>query len=512
MITNHSYLDNPTFRGMRQQLMQTFSEIYLLNLHGNAKKKEVCPDGSKDENVFDIQQGVAIGLFVKRPGSPVPAKVFYADLWGNREAKYQNLAEMEVVKMPWQEVRPQSPFYLFVPQDTSLEHEYNKFWNVIDIFLFNSTGVKTHRDHFVFDFDYGKLHLRIAAFRNLTLSDEKIATDYALNDTNDWKINLKRKLLANEFNWDQYFSKALYRPFDIRYYYHNENLVDRPRDDIMCHMVAGDNISLNVGRAGQVTGPQMWDIVLCNKLIVDVNLFRRGGNVVFPLYLFTFSGDFKGQKSIPYTALWPTSEDGRTPNLNPKFIEELSGKVGLIFIPDGKGDMETTFGPEDVFSYAYAVFHSPTYRKRYSEFLKIDFPRLPLTGNQALFAALVGKGAELASLHLMESPRLENFITTFPVSGSQVVAGVRYEDTLGRVYINSGQYFEGVPPEVWAFTIGGYQVCHKWLKDRKGRTLTFEDLHHYQKIIVALAETLRLMADIDAAINAHGGWPEAFQQ
>ena len=197
----------------------------------------------------------------------------------------------------------------------------------------------------------------------------------------------------------------------------------------------------------------------------------------------------------------------KTPNINPTFIEDLSGKVGLAFIPDGRGDMETTFGPEDVFSYAYAVFHSPTYRQRYSEFLKGDFPRLPLTGNKALFAALVGLGAELVALHLMESPRLETFITRFPVSGSQVVEGVRYEDSQGRVYINSEQYFEGITPEVWAFTIGGYQVCHKWLKDRKGRTLTFEDLHHYQKVIVALAETIRLMGEIDAVIDANGGWP-----
>ena len=176
-------------------------------------------------------------------------------------------------------------------------------------------------------------------------------------------------------------------------------------------------------------------------------------------------------------------------------------------MPEGRADLENTLGPEDIFFYAYAIFHSPTYRQRYAEFLKLDFPRLPLTGNRALFKALVGLGAELVSLHLMESSRLEKFITRFPVSGSQVVEQVRYQDTGRRVYINAEQYFEGVPPEVWAFTIGGYQVCHKWLKDRKGRTLTFEELHHYQKIVVALAETICLMGEIDAAIMGHGGWP-----
>ena len=507
MITNHGYLDNPTFRGMRQQLMQTFSEIYLLNLHGNAKKKEVCPDGSKDENVFDIQQGVAIGIFVKVQGSPGPARVHYADLWGTREGKYQTLGQMEVITTPWRELQPQSPFYLFAPQDTALEHEFKMFWNVMDIFPLNSTGVKTHRDHFVFDFDNEKLLERIASFRNPAFSDEKIAADYELKDTRDWKLNIMRNMLAKSNNWEQHLTKALYRPFDIRYYYHHEHVVELPRDEIMRHLVAGDNLSLNVGRAGQVTGSILWDVVLCNKLIVDVNLFRRGGNVVFPLYLFTFGKTLKGQRSIPLSSYWPSSKEGRTPNFNPAFIEDFSGKVGLAFIPDGRGDLETTLGPEDVFFYAYAVFHSPTYRQRYSEFLKGDFPRLPLTGNKALFAALVGLGAELVSLHLMESPRLDNFITRFLVSGSQVVEGVRYEDSARRVYINSEQYFEGVPPEVWAFTIGGFQVCHKWLKDRKGRTLSFEDLHHYQKVIVALAETIRLMGEIDVVIDANGGWP-----
>lgn len=275
----------------------------------------------------------------------------------------------------------------------------------------------------------------------------------------------------------------------------------------MRHMLAGDNLTLNVGRAGQVTGSKIWDVVLCNKLIVDVNLFRRGGNAVFPLYLLTSGLALKGQRNIPYTSYWPSSKDGRNPNINPAFIKDLSGKVSLAFIPNGRGDMEATFGPEDVFSYAYAVFHSPAYRQRYVEFLKGDFPRLPLTGNKTLFAALVGLGTELTALHLMKSPALDQLITRFPVAGSQVVNKVHYDETNRRVYINLDQYFEGVHPDAWAFQVGGYQVLHKWLKDRKGRQLSFDDLHHYQKIVVALAETIRLMGEIDAAIDAHGGWP-----
>ena len=250
-------------------------------------------------------------------------------------------------------------------------------------------------------------------------------------------------------------------------------------------MLAGENLGLIATRQTR----DEWAVLSTRLIMGHKSLAAFDINTLFPLYLY-----HKLLRQI-----------NKSPNINSTFLEDLSGKVGLAFIPDGKGDLETTFWPEDVFSYAYAVFHSPSYRQRYSEFLKADFPRLPLTGNKALFAALVGLGAELVSLHLMESPRLENFITRFPSSGSQVVEGVRYVDSDKRVYINSEQYFEGILPEVWAFTIGGYQVCQKWLKDRKGRTLTFEDLHHYQKIVVALAETIRLMEEIDAAIDAHAG-------
>jgi predicted helicase len=234
-------------------------------------------------------------------------------------------------------------------------------------------------------------------------------------------------------------------------------------------------------------------------------------NYLFPLFIFPLGNpkiSHNNQKS--FRSLYePEAIYGREVNLSATFLSQLEGRLGLTYIPDDHGDLETTFGSEDVFSYAYAVFHSPAYRQRYAEFLKGDFPRLPLTGNKALFAALVCLGAALISLHLLDSPRLENLLTRFPVPGSQAVTGVRYDDNSRRVYLNAEQYFEGVPPEVWTFTVGGYQVCHKWLKDRKGRTLTFTDLRHYQKIVVALAETIRLMAEIDAAIDAHGGWPIA---
>jgi len=295
----------------------------------------------------------------------------------------------------------------------------------------------------------------------------------------------------------------LYRPFDTRFTYytgHSRGFICMPRLEVMRHMLEGGNIGLISARSNKSPCP---DHFYCTRLIME----KKGGESttqsgIFPLYLYP-TKMFEGA--------------ARVPNLNPAFLEDLTGRIGLSFLSEGRGDLQTTIGPEDVFSYAYAVFYSPTYRHRYAGFLKMDFPRLPLTGNKALFKALAGLGADLVSLHLMESPRLENFLTRFPVSGSQVVEGVRYVippspplekgGGNGRVYINSEQYFEGIPPEVWAFTIGGYQVCQKWLKDRKRRTLSFEDLHHYQMVVVALAETIRLMGEIDAAIEAHGGWP-----
>ena len=194
----------------------------------------------------------------------------------------------------------------------------------------------------------------------------------------------------------------------------------------------------------------------------------------------------------------------RRPNLNPDFIKAISDKLGLTFVEDGKGDLKKTYGPEDIFNYAYAIFHSPTYRTRYAEFLKTDFPRLPLTSDKELFKALTGKGAELVALHLMESPSLNKPITKYPITGSNEVDNVTYDEKTQRVYINKEQYFEGVPPEVWNFHIGGYQVCQKWLKDRKGRKIGVDDSTHYQKIVVALKETIRLMTEIDELIPV---WP-----
>jgi len=241
-----------------------------------------------------------------------------------------------------------------------------------------------------------------------------------------------------------------------------------------------------------------WDLVFCTRQICDHNLFYRGSSLNLPLYLYP-------DGELPPSLF--AFEDGRVPNLSTRFVEALTGTLGVESVPEGRGNLRKTVGPEDIFHYAYAVFHAPTYRTRYAEFLKIDFPRLPLTSDLRLFRALAAKGAELVALHLLESPKVEDFLTDWPVKGDNVVERVQYTEKDKRVWINKTQYLGGVPRAVWEFHIGGYQVCHKWLKDRKGRKLTYEDTQHYQKVVVALNETIRLMAEIDEVIAEHGGWP-----
>jgi len=500
-ITDHSYVDSPTFRGMRQSLMNTFNEIYILDLHGDTKRRESAPDGGKDENVFDIQQGVAISIFVKTPAGTTPAKVYHADLWGLRGewpdpkpgTKYYALSEVDVSADEWHELNPNSPYYVFGPRDESLLSEYEGVWRVTDVFPLSTTGVQTSRDELALDFSEDRLVARISEMRDLSQPDHAVIDKYNLRETSFWSVAEARNRLAADKSWREHVLSYLYRPFDTRSIFYSPAIVHRTRYGIMRHL-RKPNRALCIGRAGQVVGSEQWDVIFCSSQIIDLNIFYRGGGQCFPLYIYPATGEMES--------------DGisRRTNLNPEFVKAVSDKLELTFVEDGRGDPERTFGPEDIFYYAYAVLHSPTYRARYGEFLKIDFPRLPLTSEKELFRSLAAKGAELASLHLMESRVLHSFITRYPVAGSNEVERVTYHENGGRVDMNKTQYFEGVPPDVWEFCIGGYQVAHKWLKDRKGRTLTYDELTHYQKVIVALKETIRLMAEIDELIP---GWPLA---
>ncbi|MEY3219072.1 MAG: hypothetical protein RIT27_429 [Pseudomonadota bacterium] len=461
-VTNHGYLDNPTFRGMRQSLMEDFDEIYILDLHGNSKKKEQSPDGSNDKNVFDIQQGVAVGIFIKHQQRKNKiATVYHAHLYGERKTKYQWLSANDLKTTDWTILKPQSPFYLFVPQNIDLLSEYEKGWKVTDMMPINSVGIVTGQDK------------------------ETITSDYQIAKKLAKKHNLKEDVIK----------PILYRPFDINYIIYDGQVVTRPRYEVMQHILQESNLGLAVRRAGQVVGSNEWDIIFCSNIMTELNLFRRGGNNFFPLYLSSsekdhfVNGNGSGNghhKELP-----------RKPNFSPEFIVELETKLKLQFISENKGDFKQTISALDVFHYMYAIFHSPMYRKRYAEFLKMDFPRLPLTNDKNLFQQLAIFGEQLVNLHLMQTDL--DYEHNFPIEGNNIVEKVEYKND--KVYINKTQYFDNVKLDIWGFHIGGYQVCQKWLKDRKNLILSYEDCAHYLYILAAITKTQQLMKKIDETIS-----------
>ncbi|GCE16183.1 type ISP restriction/modification enzyme [Tengunoibacter tsumagoiensis] len=521
-VTNHGYLDNPTFRGMRQSLMQSFDDIYILDLHGNSKKKEKSPDGSKDENVFDIQQGVAIGIFVKRQKKTNLsgiANVYHSHLWGVREVyekigseqkliggKYHWLGEKDIVTTNWTKLEIRAPFYLFSPQNIDVLVEYEKGVKINDISLKNSVGIVTARDALTIHWNKEDIWRTVLDF--LSLSPEDARIKYKLGqDVRDWKVEMAQKDLKESGPSKFNLLPVLYRPFDIRYTYYTGNSRGfhcMPRKDIMQHMIK-NNLAIITSR---LTKGEKYKHVQVTRNIAEVicmspNTSNNG--FVFPLYLYPAQNE-----GLFADNEFSSNPGARLPNLSLAFIKMIKANINLNFLTDGRGDLLNSYGPEDIFDYIYAILNSPTYRERYSEFLKIDFPRLPLTSNIELFRNLCNLGERLVELHLME--KSGKVTARYPVSGNSIVEKIDYTQPVdapeqGRVWINKEQYFEGIPPEVWDFHIGGYQVCQKWLKDRKGRRLEFNDIMHYQRIIAALLETITLMEQIDETIEEHGGWP-----
>jgi len=454
-INPHGYLDNPTFRGMRWNLLKTFDKIYTIDLHGNSKKKETCPDGSKDENVFDIMQGVSINLFVKtgKKGKDELGKVYHKDLYGLRQQKYDVLNDARIEKIGYKEVQPKAPMYFFVPKDFELEEEYNKGFKVNELFKIYNVGVVTSND---------------AALVN--------------SDANTLRNNVER---INTKDYDKGLEcKFAYRALDNRILYYDEGLIERARKDIMGHLLTPGNIAMVVGK--QCVDD--WKYAFITDSVTNFNYIatagRLGAGYVFPLYLYK---ENLGKKE-------------RIVNLNKELYDRIA--KGLNYLPcyddnvliDPISDYNGVLYPQALFDYIYAVLHSPSYRERYKEFLKIDFPRIPYPTDWEKFRDLAEKGEELRQLHLMEDLPSKTGIT-FPVAGTLQVDCYRWQDN--RVYINAEQYFDGVPESAWNFFIGGYQPAQKWLKDRKGMTLGFEDVKHYQRIIYVLQQTERLMQEID---------------
>ena len=475
-ITNHGYLDNPTFRGMRQSLMNSFNEIYILDLHGNSLKKEKCPDGSPDKNVFDITQGVAIALFVKKKGAK-GCEIRHTDLFGLRDKKYEWLLKKDKNSTKWKKLKPTSPYYFFIPRDESGRESYEANLNVVEIFPVNVTGIVTAKDKFVIDFDKDKLRSRILHFKNQNVSDHEIQTAYNLKENYMWKVSKARKELDELDSWEKYFYKVYYRPFDIREIYFHSSVVWRTRSNVMRHMMQ-DNLGLITSR---MTKGETFKHAQVTQNIVEVICMSpktSNNGFLFPLYLYPD----KDKKNLFNHA----AEAGeREPNINSKVFEALKKAYGK----------QPT--PEDIFHYIYAVLYAPTYRKKYAEFLKIDFPRVPFTKDKKLFYELGKLGEKLVDLHLMKSKSLSKPIAKFEGEGDDKVEKLTYDAEQGRLYINKTQYFDGIPQEIYEYQIGGYQVCNKWLKDRKGRALSLDDIMHYSKVVTALGETIKLQEGID---------------
>ena len=489
MITNHGYLDNPTFRGMRRSLMSTFDDVYVLDLHGNALKREVCPDGSKDENVFDIRQGVAIAFFIKRGGEARgDARVHHAEAWGTREAKYAWLEAHDVTDMAWQEVQPTPSFYLFVPQAEDLAASYNAFIKVTDLFPVNSVGIVTARDRLTIHWSPEEVWRTVTVFSRM--EPELARQAYALGkDARDWKVTLAQQDLLDAGPEREKIVPILYRPFDVRYTCytgHSRGFICMPRPEVMRHMLAGENVALIVPRRVEYAGTWQHAFV-CGQMSEHVAVSLKTIDYHFPLYLYP-DADRRDLFA-------PLGSSERRPNLDPQVATALAAAYGRQ--PP----------PEEILHYVYAVLYAPTYREQYAEFLRIDFPRIPFAADREVFETLAALGARLAALHLLKSPALDPPAARFEGQGDGRVAksrgqGFHYDAEAQRVYINPTQYFAPVPAEVWEYRIGGYQVCEKWLKDRQGRRLELEDVRTYCHIVTALERTIALQQEIDALYPA----------
>jgi predicted helicase len=494
MITNNSYLDGTLHRAMRRSLMEAFPRIDIANLHGSSR---AGVGGATDENVFDIMQGVAVITAVQHcealGKTPSVPQIRYADLLGTRVAKYAALTTSAVI---FAELIPAPPHYLLRPLDRSHFEEYETLVSIQDVFGVFSSGIETEKDHFAVDFDAAALRKRLVEFCDLAVSAKDVSASFGLKNTPNWNLVDSRKALAKEGLKKDLFTRYLFHCFDWRYTYYSDHLVTRLRRPVMRHM-SDDNLALITLR--QVKGEPWAHAFVTVDISNKFTLSSKSSNVSYHFPLFLMEADSNSHTLV--------KGPPREINLRPRILRHLAATNGNYSGTCG----DVYAHAREVFYYIYCVFHSPGYRSRYAEYLKIDFPRLPLAGSVKLFHALVRLGEELVALHLLESPKVNKPITEFIGGRRSEVEKISW--SRGTVWLDNAQAvgFRGVPEPVWNFHIGGYQICEKWLKDRKGRTLSKDDISHYQKVVVALTETIGLMKEIDDVVEAHGGWPGAFQ-
>jgi Type ISP C-terminal specificity domain/N-6 DNA Methylase len=494
IITNHSYLDNPTFRGMRQSLTNTFNQIYIIDLHGSIKPKETAPEGLENENVFDIQKGVAIALFVKKPGAP--KGVWYSEFWGTRLQKYRSAAETEFRTIAWQEVKCFSPYYMFRPLDWSDWDAYRLGWSIADslnpigekqeIFSLSVLGFQTHRDDFSIAAQRSDIESRVSDMVDGGLSDAEFANKYFLKSNRDWTVREARAALRANDGRQKNIIRCAYRPFDNPYCYFGHEFMDYPRRELLDHVAWRDNIQLLVARQ---IGVANWRHVLASDVVAESCCISDGSteqNYVFPLYLYPLETKKRQSKADLFAEAGLPAGKERIDNFTPKFREWLGRRY------------ECQISPEAVLGYIYAVLHAPTYRRKYEEYLRIDFPRVSFPATIANFETLSVLGWALLEAHLLRKiPSLS--YGRYLGKGDHMVGMPRYIEAEEAVYINDLQHFAPVPMDVWNFHIGGYQVIDKYLKSRRGQKLTLDEIDNVANMADILAFTTAQMERIDCA-------------
>lgn len=481
-ITNNSFVDGITHREMRRSLINSFNKIYILNLHGDSNKREKSPDGSKDENVFDITQGVSIVFLIKSDHDTVEIK--QADIYGTRKYKYEILEKSSLEDIAWNTINPSQPYWFFYNKDESNKEEYELGFYVTDLFPRKDSGIETGNDNVLAAFTKEDIHKLKEDL--LKLSSDEISLRYKYSKSRAKQV--KENYLTSEV----YDINILYRPFDYRYSLYSKNsqgVLWRPRSNVLFSLNK-KNIALTLGRQ---TKNQMISHYFVSDRIIEKKYSEASTQCYcIPLYLYP------EQESLNEKII----------NINSDIVAMISENINIKYNPTTANIniSEECFDEVNIFDYCYAVLFSNNYRDKYYDYLKIDFPRIPYPKNKEIFIKLSSLGSKLRKLHLLESSSVDNYISTYPENGNNKITNKIHskdwelyckESKLGKIWINENQYFDLIPLDVWEFYVGGYQPAQKWLKDRVNKTLSFDDILHYQKIIASLDGTIKIMKEID---------------
>ena len=508
LVTNHGYLTNATFRIMRQQLLKAFPRISILDLHGNRKAREVPPDGCHDKNVFGLDQGIAIGFF-RRPLTKTTPRVEHAELWGSRTTKFERLSVGQVFNLSYV---PAAPDFRFVPSVGGTPPEYSAAPSLADLLPLHASAPVTARDHFVVAFSRQELRQRIENFKDSSIPDEEIrrlyfartrSPRYTSGDTRSWKLADARRVIAAEPNWESYIQRCQYRPLDWRWIFWHPAMIDWPRADVTQHFRSGPTQA-----ASQVT--ECEGVRLCGNRAAHLSILSHP-HTLAPSHPVALIARRQIPPSEPCTYFWVTSAltlDGIIRNDN-------RGSESLfpcgVSSPACRNDnlVPPLTDSSHLACYAYALWHSPTYRLRYAAVLRSDFPRVLMPKEEGLAAALARIGRQLIAVHTQRP--VGNEFASRTSQRLLVAVAPRFPQFVdGRIWIRDDYSIAAADEAIWQFCVGAHQVARKWLADRRGRPLTEADLAWYGVILDAISQTRQLMVEVDAAIVAHGGFPQAF--